>query len=622
MSMAKQNLLIRNTQAPGDILMLSAAVRDLHRCYPDQFNVQVDTTATEVWENNPYITKVPDGTPSTLLGYPLIHRSNQCGIHFLNAFIFELNQKFNLKVRLTEFRPDLHWTEDELTRPPIAGDYWLIVSGGKADFTAKWWDPIKYQEVVDKLAGEVKFVQIGNRPDGGGSRHYHPPLRGTTNMVGQTNLREAFRLLLHSKGIVCPITCFMHAAAAMCKPAVVIAGGREPYTWEAYAEDNLRRNMAYAAGLVKQPVGWPDLWNAGSEEEWSKWSPETDNGYKVFPFVPHAYMHTQGKLPCCTPHACWKAKLSEGRNPKQNCTNIIKLEGRQEQPQCMDMITSDQVVAAIRQYNSQPLKPVIEVHKPVLPSTVISSTDMPGTEHFKFPVTIGVITCTQYSKRLQTMLASLYKHTPVDRFKLRIGYNGVPLEDIEDMRAFLKPYDNYSIFESVTNKFKCPMMKNMLVDVPVKTDWIVWMDDDIFIEADDWLDRLKADIDKMYGRKKHEQSKGTRLFGKRFYMAVDRPRQEWIEAAKWYKQRPVEKHENRHSVPFARGAFWALETAVFNEIGWPDERLTQLCDDIALGAAVWQAGYEMEQSYYGINMFVDPLSRRNLVPGYEQKAFG
>jgi len=34
-------LILQNHQAPGDILMLTAAVRDLHRCHPGKFLTDV-----------------------------------------------------------------------------------------------------------------------------------------------------------------------------------------------------------------------------------------------------------------------------------------------------------------------------------------------------------------------------------------------------------------------------------------------------------------------------------------------------------------------------------------------------------------------------------------------------
>src|SRR6185295_5378352 len=54
--MAPQKLILRNFQSPGDILMLTAAVRDLHACHPGEFLTDVRTSCADLWLNNPYLT--------------------------------------------------------------------------------------------------------------------------------------------------------------------------------------------------------------------------------------------------------------------------------------------------------------------------------------------------------------------------------------------------------------------------------------------------------------------------------------------------------------------------------------------------------------------------------------
>jgi hypothetical protein len=39
-----RKLILRNFQSPGDILMLTAAVRDLHRAHPGEFLTDVRTS--------------------------------------------------------------------------------------------------------------------------------------------------------------------------------------------------------------------------------------------------------------------------------------------------------------------------------------------------------------------------------------------------------------------------------------------------------------------------------------------------------------------------------------------------------------------------------------------------
>ena len=84
-----RKLILRNFLSPGDIVMLTAAVRDLHAAHPGAFATDVRTSASALWENNPYLTPLGEGAPGvrTLdMHYPLIHRSNTSPYHFLHGF--------------------------------------------------------------------------------------------------------------------------------------------------------------------------------------------------------------------------------------------------------------------------------------------------------------------------------------------------------------------------------------------------------------------------------------------------------------------------------------------------------------------------------------------------------
>src|SRR5438046_1666690 len=87
--------------------------------------------------------------------------------------------------------------------------FWIIVSGGKMDFTAKWWDPDRCQAIVDHFKDRILFVQCGE------AKHHHPVLKNVIDLIGKTDLRQLVRLIYHSDGIVCPVTVFMHLAAAI-----------------------------------------------------------------------------------------------------------------------------------------------------------------------------------------------------------------------------------------------------------------------------------------------------------------------------------------------------------------------------------------------------------------------
>jgi ADP-heptose:LPS heptosyltransferase len=297
-----RKLVLRNFQSPGDIVMLTAAVRDLHRAHPGEFLTDVRTPFPSLWERNPYLTPLAEDDPDVKVvdcHYPLINRSNTTPCHFLHAFPAYLNEVLGTRIRVTEFKGDIHLSEEEKTGD--FGHFWLFVSGGKFDYTIKWWAHERYQQVIDHFRGRIQFVQVG---DGG---HHHPPLDGVIDLRGATTLRQLVRLMYHAQGAISPVSLLMHLAAAVetppdrvrNRPCVVIAGGREPPHFTAYPH--------------------------------------------------HQYLHTVGALRCCDQGGCWKSRvvaLGDG-DPKDNelCVDVVGTL-----PRCMDLITADEVIRRIEMY--------------------------------------------------------------------------------------------------------------------------------------------------------------------------------------------------------------------------------------------------------------------------------
>ncbi len=309
-----EKLILENYLSPGDIVMLTSAIRDIHRAYPDRFQTDVRTSCPALWENNPWLTPLSDDDPDVrriLCHYPLIQRSNQEPYHFIHGFSEYLSEQLDIRVRPTEFRGDIHLSSDEKSAPSVVEKhfgatkpYWIIAAGGKYDFTIKWWHKRRWQEVVNHFKDQVLFVQVGQ--DG----HYHPPLQGVLDLRGKTSLRELIQVVYHADGIVCPVTLHMHLAAAVPLPqsrkrsraCVVVNGGREPTHWEAYPA--------------------------------------------------HQFLHTIGALDCCATGGCWKSRtvaLNDGApldRPEALCRDVAA----NGIPRCMDMITSRHVIDSMNHY--------------------------------------------------------------------------------------------------------------------------------------------------------------------------------------------------------------------------------------------------------------------------------
>lgn len=312
-SVEMKKLILKCFLAPGDIVLLTAAVRDLHRCYPEQFVTDVRTSCSELWENNPYLTTLSETDPEVEVipcEFPLINRCNEAPYHCIHGFIHFLNERLGLNIEPTLFKGDIHLSEQEKAWysqvHELTGDdtpFWIVAAGGKYDVTIKWWDARRYQAVVDHFRGRIQFVQVGE------FGHHHPRLKGAIDLRGQTSLRELVRLVYHAQGVLCPVTALMHLAAAIeskggqpvNRPCVVVAGGREPVHWEAY----------------------PD----------------------------HQFIHTMGALRCCSNGGCWKDRvvpLGDGDERDQPAFACVDVAGGVAR--CMEMITADEVIRRIQLY--------------------------------------------------------------------------------------------------------------------------------------------------------------------------------------------------------------------------------------------------------------------------------
>jgi hypothetical protein len=117
---------------------------------------------------------VPEDPEATTIQceYPLIQSSNQLPYHFIHGYRMFLSQVLGIAINPVAFKGDIHLTRQEKDWisqvGEITGDlgsrFWIIVSGGKTDFTAKWWGPDRAQAVVDHFQGRIQFVQCGEAP--------------------------------------------------------------------------------------------------------------------------------------------------------------------------------------------------------------------------------------------------------------------------------------------------------------------------------------------------------------------------------------------------------------------------------------------------------------------------
>lgn len=305
-------LLLKTNQAPGDAVVMTAAIYSLHRAHPGKYLTAVESPYPEVFTHNPNVVNNlrTGGVDEAFdfaqalpleMHYSAIHDSNERGIHFMQGYCEFLGHALGINVPLLTNRPRLYFNHGKRLKGEWPWeDYWLICSGGKNDFTNKLWGQHNYQQVVDSLKGRVRFMQVGGVPT-----ILHPKLDGVLDVVGQTSLRDLFDMVRYCRGVVCGVSLLMHVAAALEKPCIVIAGGREPVQWNAYPRQH--------------------------------------------------YLHTIGMTPCISPQGesgggCWRSRtVPLGDNLElDRDTCQIPINGL---PGCMQKISPAQVVELVMRYN-------------------------------------------------------------------------------------------------------------------------------------------------------------------------------------------------------------------------------------------------------------------------------
>jgi ADP-heptose:LPS heptosyltransferase len=324
-------MIVTQKQCPGDLVVLSAALRDLCTLHPNKFQIGIELANNpelyDIFDYNPYIYELDPEDPDVIRIQAecgkQISQSNEMPGHYIHAFHRDFERKLGIKVRPDHrdgyancFKGDIHLRDEEKDKHSMVFDklqknvpFWLLNVGYKDDVPIKSWGQAKYQELVDQNR-DVTFVQIGREHKG----HHHPRLEGpnVVDLVGQTSIRDVILLMYWAAGVVTGVSFLMHLSAAMkphpkykrkIRPCIVIAGGRETAHWEQYPG--------------------------------------------------HAYFHTIGMLPCCSQGGCWKARvkpLHDGKDDPRKMCRMVDEHAGEKIAKCMNMFHPIEVGMQIERY--------------------------------------------------------------------------------------------------------------------------------------------------------------------------------------------------------------------------------------------------------------------------------
>ena len=184
----------------------------------------------------------------------------------------------------------------------------------------------RWQEFVAQNK-DITFMQLGARED-------EPPrLQGDNviDFVGKTQdkltgIRDLFKLFLNAEGSIGLVSFHMHLSGALYKPAIVIAGAREPVSFTRYQG--------------------------------------------------HQYLSTEGCLSCAAISACWHCNID-------TCPHLVIDEtkvhiGDRKVPKCVDIIYPEDITSAMNMYyKGGRLQKGIVSKKPELKNIVKTPTVIP-----------------------------------------------------------------------------------------------------------------------------------------------------------------------------------------------------------------------------------------------------
>lgn len=214
--------------------------------------------------------------------------------------------------------------------------------------------------------------------------------------------------------------------------------------------------------------------------------------------------------------------------------------------------------------------------------------------------TIYALLYGNYHDLHKQLLYTLLPDVPKNEARVVLWCNTVCAQTKEMIRKFVQKGAPLHYFFSDENVPKYEVMRRLFRKKhPPTTPWIVWFDDDSYIEKRNWWQKTREFVE----AKKDEN---ICYVGQRWFVHHLLGQAEFIKAAEWYKGLPFEQHPTRRrgvtkpGIAFATGAYVWLRTDVMKQLQWPDDRLVHNGGDTLLGEAIRQQGLPFHNYSYGV----------------------
>jgi len=219
------------------------------------------------------------------------------------------------------------------------------------------------------------------------------------------------------------------------------------------------------------------------------------------------------------------------------------------------------------------------------------------------PVAICVLTFGDHPALAKRVLESISRHVSRSHYRLVVGANAVGEETSRFLQTLRGRQQIDDLILSEVNLNKCPMMRKMFQHI--RSEFVWWFDDDSYVTCSDALpSRLRI------ARAAPPQ---VVMWGEQFMCEhsitfCHEDPVAFVRSAPWYQGLPPPFWEPGGKGEFdfdgrgtgdgrwffLTGGGWFIRTAALKALDWPDQRLLMFGEDVFLGEAIRQQGWEIE----------------------------